>query len=104
VEDKWMAEANVRLFRDAVADQIRALNLSQPEELRVREFAGAVDGLSMVAARRLAARELGHVLGLLHRVGAQGRDGGLQQPRRDVQPLDGHRRVRAAVWKLRSGV
>ncbi|KAG0622666.1 hypothetical protein M758_3G114400 [Ceratodon purpureus] len=57
VEDKWMAEANVRLFKDAVADAIKALNLSQREkESRVREFMGQVDGLSMVEARRLAEK------------------------------------------------
>ncbi|XP_024379761.1 isocitrate lyase [Physcomitrium patens] len=57
VEDKWLAEANIRLFQDVVADHIRALNLSEGEKSkRVREFLSQVGGLSIVNARRLAAK------------------------------------------------
>jgi len=57
VEDKWLAEARVRLFSDVVADGIRALNLSPREkEARLREFSSRVGSASLVEARRLAAK------------------------------------------------
>lgn len=57
VEDKWLAEARLRLFSDVVADGIRALHLSPSEkEVRLREFSSRVGSVSLVEARRLAAK------------------------------------------------
>jgi len=57
VEDKWLAEANIRLFSDVVADRIRALKVATHEkEARLREFASRVGGVSIVEAKKLAAK------------------------------------------------
>lgn len=57
VEDKWLAEARVRLFSDVVSDGIRALKLSPREkEARLREFSSRVGSASLVEMRRLASK------------------------------------------------
>ncbi|MCO5599989.1 hypothetical protein L7F22_054097 [Adiantum nelumboides] len=57
IEESWMAKANLRLFRDAVADVIRMLNISEVEKKgRLDEWFSKVDALSHYEARGLASK------------------------------------------------
>ncbi|KAI5065266.1 hypothetical protein GOP47_0019961 [Adiantum capillus-veneris] len=57
IEESWMAKANLRLFRDAVADVIRMLNISEIEKKnRLDDWFSKVDALAHYEARSLAAK------------------------------------------------
>ncbi|KAH7295724.1 hypothetical protein KP509_27G062400 [Ceratopteris richardii] len=57
IEDSWMAKANLRLFKDVVADKIRLMAISEAEKKRrLDEWFGKVDTLSYYEARAMGER------------------------------------------------
>ncbi|EFJ17783.1 hypothetical protein SELMODRAFT_420727 [Selaginella moellendorffii] len=56
IEDNWLAQADLRLFSDVVADAIRKMNIAENVKVaRLNRWFDSVEGLSHADARALAA-------------------------------------------------
>ncbi|KAL1960149.1 hypothetical protein VTO42DRAFT_8692 [Malbranchea cinnamomea] len=60
IEDKWMAEAGLKRFHEAVIDQINATITSGDKQKIIDDFVRDVKGKSNAEARALARKILGH--------------------------------------------